>query len=54
MPTNKNMDMVPVQGWITHETAMDLFKRAGLDYWTAEGRGRQARLQGGADDGRDA
>ena len=24
--------MVPVQGWITLETARDLFKRAGLDY----------------------
>lgn len=31
---NKNMDMTPVQGWITHETAIELFKRAGLDYWT--------------------
>ena len=30
---NKNMDMVPVQGWITHETAIDLFQRGGLDYW---------------------
>ncbi len=29
---NKNMDMVPVQGWITHETAIELFKRAGLDF----------------------
>jgi Zn-dependent M28 family amino/carboxypeptidase len=28
----KNLDMVPVQGWITLDTARDLFKRAGLDY----------------------
>ncbi len=26
------MDMVPVQGWITHETAIKLFQDAGLDY----------------------
>lgn len=30
---NKNMDMIPVQGWVTHETAIKLFKDAGLDYW---------------------
>jgi Zn-dependent M28 family amino/carboxypeptidase len=30
---NKNMNMIPVQGWITHETAIKLFKDAGLDYW---------------------
>jgi Zn-dependent M28 family amino/carboxypeptidase len=29
---DKNASLVPVQGWITHETAADLFKRAGLDY----------------------
>ena len=29
---DKNMSMVPVQGWITLDTAKDLFKRAGLDY----------------------
>jgi Zn-dependent M28 family amino/carboxypeptidase len=28
----KDRDMVPVEGWITLETARDLFKRAGLDY----------------------
>ncbi|HTP75640.1 MAG TPA: M28 family peptidase [Rhizomicrobium sp.] len=28
----KDLDMVPVQGWITLDTARDLFKRAGLDY----------------------
>ena len=27
-----NMSKVPVQGWITLETARDLFARAGLDY----------------------
>jgi Zn-dependent M28 family amino/carboxypeptidase len=27
-----NASMVPVQGWITLDTARDLFKRAGLDY----------------------
>ena len=31
---NKNANMVPVEGWITHETAGDLFHRAGLDYQT--------------------
>ncbi len=30
--SNRNADMVPVQGWITLETARVLFKRAGLDY----------------------
>ena len=29
---DQNMSMVPVQGWITHETAQTLFKNAGLDY----------------------
>ena len=29
---DKNASMVPVQSWITHEMAKDLFKRAGLDY----------------------
>ncbi|MBI1329942.1 MAG: M28 family peptidase [Alphaproteobacteria bacterium] len=29
---NKQMDRVPVQGWISLDTAKDLFKRAGLDY----------------------
>ena len=28
----KDLEMVPKQGWITLETARDLFKRAGLDY----------------------
>jgi Zn-dependent M28 family amino/carboxypeptidase len=27
-----NASMVPIQGWITLDTARDLFKRAGLDY----------------------
>jgi Zn-dependent M28 family amino/carboxypeptidase len=27
-----NKQMVPIQGWITHETAEELFRRAGLDY----------------------
>lgn len=31
---DQNMSMVPVQGWITHETAQTLFKNAGLDYTT--------------------
>lgn len=31
---NKNANMVPVEGWITHETAGELFHRAGLDYQT--------------------
>ncbi len=30
--TDKNMSMVPIQGWISLDTAKDLFKRAGLDY----------------------
>jgi Zn-dependent M28 family amino/carboxypeptidase len=29
---DKNASMVPIQGWITLDTARDLFKRAGLDY----------------------
>jgi len=29
---DKNAGMVPVQGWLTLDTAIDLFKRAGLDY----------------------
>ena len=29
---DKDMSMVPIQGWITLDTARDLFKRAGLDY----------------------
>ena len=28
----RDLDMVPVEGWITLETARDLFKRSGLDY----------------------
>ena len=29
---DKNLSQSSVQGWITHETAIDLFHRAGLDY----------------------
>jgi Zn-dependent M28 family amino/carboxypeptidase len=29
---DKNSGMVPIQGWITLDTARDLFKRSGLDY----------------------
>ncbi len=29
---DQNKSMVPIQGWITLDTARDLFKRAGLDY----------------------
>ena len=29
---DKNASMVPIEGWITLDTARDLFKRAGLDY----------------------
>ncbi len=29
---DKDMGMVPIEGWITLDTAKDLFKRAGLDY----------------------
>jgi Zn-dependent M28 family amino/carboxypeptidase len=28
----RDLDMVPIQGWITLDTARDLFKRTGLDY----------------------
>lgn len=31
--TDKNESNVPVQGWITHETAIQLFADAGLDYY---------------------
>ena len=30
---DKNASQAAIQGWITHETAIDLFKRAGLDYY---------------------
>jgi len=30
----RDLDMVPIQGWITLATARDLFKRSGLDYDT--------------------
>ncbi|MEJ1969531.1 MAG: M28 family peptidase [Rhizomicrobium sp.] len=30
--TNRNADRVPIQGWITLDTAHELFKRANLDY----------------------
>jgi len=29
---DRNASMVPIQGWITLDTAQDLFRRAGLDY----------------------
>ncbi len=29
---NGNKDMVPIEGWMTLDTAKELFKRAGLDY----------------------
>src|SRR5215467_14628060 len=29
---DKDMSMVPIEGWVTLDTAKDLFKRAGLDY----------------------
>jgi len=29
---DKDMSMVPIQGWITLDTARELFKRSGLDY----------------------
>src|SRR5271154_4341082 len=29
---DKDMSMVPIEGWITLDTAKELFKRAGLDY----------------------
>ncbi|HEX4504826.1 MAG TPA: M28 family peptidase [Alphaproteobacteria bacterium] len=29
---NHNMSMVPIEGWVSLDTAKDLFKRAGLDY----------------------
>ena len=31
---DKDMSMVPIEGWITLDTAQDLFKRAGLNYET--------------------
>jgi Zn-dependent M28 family amino/carboxypeptidase len=30
----KNLDMVPVEGWIGLDTAKEIFKRVGLDYFT--------------------
>jgi Zn-dependent M28 family amino/carboxypeptidase len=36
--SNGNAAMVPVEGWITLQTAQDLFRRAGMDY-TAEKKG---------------
>src|ERR1700760_492721 len=29
---NHNLSMVPIEGWVSLDTAKDLFKRAGLDY----------------------
>jgi len=29
---NQNMSMVPIEGWVSLDTAKDMFKRAGLDY----------------------
>ena len=29
---DKNASMLPLEGWITHDMAQDLFRRAGLDY----------------------
>ena len=29
---NQNMAMVPIEGWVSLDTAKDMFKRAGLDY----------------------
>jgi Zn-dependent M28 family amino/carboxypeptidase len=31
---NQNMSMVPIEGWVSLDTAKDMFKRAGLDYLT--------------------
>jgi Zn-dependent M28 family amino/carboxypeptidase len=31
--SDQNKSQAAIQGWITHETAIDLFKRAGLDYY---------------------
>jgi Zn-dependent M28 family amino/carboxypeptidase len=30
---NGNADRATIEGWMTHETVEELFKRAGLDYW---------------------
>jgi Zn-dependent M28 family amino/carboxypeptidase len=38
---DKDASMVPVQGWITLETAQDLFKRAGLEYGTLKAAANQ-------------
>ncbi len=40
---DKNKSMVPVEAWITLDTAKDLFQRAGLDY---EAEKRAANLRG--------
>ncbi len=38
---DKNASMVPVEGWVTLDTAKDLFKRAGLDYITEKAAANQ-------------
>jgi Zn-dependent M28 family amino/carboxypeptidase len=51
---DKNASMVPIEGWITLDTAKDLFKRAGLDYEQLKAAANKPRLQGRADERRSA
>jgi Zn-dependent M28 family amino/carboxypeptidase len=39
--SDKNSSMLPIEGWITLDTAHDLFKRAGLDYDHLKGAANQ-------------
>ena len=43
---DKNASMVPIQGWITHETAQELFKRAGMDYFAMKAEANKRGFHG--------
>jgi Zn-dependent M28 family amino/carboxypeptidase len=38
---NRNMDRVPVEGWVTTEAGQDLFRRAGLDFSALKARAQR-------------
>ena len=53
-PRTRTMSMVPIEGWVTLDTAQDLFSRAGLDYAKEKAGRQQAGLPCRRDAGRDA
>jgi Zn-dependent M28 family amino/carboxypeptidase len=44
--TDKDASMAPIQGWMTLDTAKDLFKRAGLDYATEKAAANKPGFRG--------